>query len=309
MGLNSSDSLCAYCGAGSSDAVFYLALSVDSGVDISTVGSNFDTVLFIMETGPNGTGSPGSIRLCNDDCYTGNGTSHIQTSLPAGLYYVYLDGAGGACGDFQLNVIVSPAATCPNLGCDYPNENCETCPFDCPCVNCPDGSVDTDEGEECDDNNPTDGDGCSSECVVESGYTCTGEPSSCVLGFTLDERAVCSCTIPDGGIRIDTMSVLDTCTIAAINIDMDITHFYRGDIELNLQSPLGTNVRLKVENGADSGDHIVGNYEATLTVDGPGALADYVGQQAFGVWILTVEDHWAADQGTLNSWSIHLTCQ
>src|SRR3989344_2025443 len=34
-------------------------------------------------------------------------------------------------------------------------------------------------GEGCDDNNSTNGDGCSSLCVVETGYSCSGEPSSC----------------------------------------------------------------------------------------------------------------------------------
>ena len=36
---------------------------------------------------------------------------------------------------------------------------------------CPDGVLDA--GEECDDNNPTDGDGCTSTCEVEDGYQCS----------------------------------------------------------------------------------------------------------------------------------------
>lgn len=35
--------------------------------------------------------------------------------------------------------------------------------------------------ETCDDGNTISGDGCSSSCVIESGYTCTGEPSVCTL--------------------------------------------------------------------------------------------------------------------------------
>ncbi len=34
-------------------------------------------------------------------------------------------------------------------------------------------------GEQCDDGNTTTGDGCSSICVIEEGYACTGNPSSC----------------------------------------------------------------------------------------------------------------------------------
>ncbi len=45
------------------------------------------------------------------------------------------------------------------------------------CYTCGDGNI---EGPEaCDDNGTTSGNGCSSACAVESGYTCTGEPSSC----------------------------------------------------------------------------------------------------------------------------------
>jgi len=42
---------------------------------------------------------------------------------------------------------------------------------------CGDGHID--EGENCDDGNGVDGDGCSSQCSVESGWTCTSEPSEC----------------------------------------------------------------------------------------------------------------------------------
>ena len=43
------------------------------------------------------------------------------------------------------------------------------------------GNNDVEIGEDCDDNNTTNGDGCSSTCTVESGYTCTGDPSTCTL--------------------------------------------------------------------------------------------------------------------------------
>jgi len=37
-----------------------------------------------------------------------------------------------------------------------------------------------DAGEECDDGGRADADGCSAECEVETGWTCSGEPSTCV---------------------------------------------------------------------------------------------------------------------------------
>ncbi len=177
--VTSAESLCAHSGSGSADAVFYLALNVDSGVDISTSGSSFDTVLYLLKAGTNGLSPPGSVRVCNDDCYEANGASHIQTSLEAGLYYVVLDGAGGACGNFRLSVTVSPSATCPNLTCESAFETCESCPNDCRCQNCGDGVVDDADGERCDDDGQTGGDGCSARCIVEPGYKCRGAPSLC----------------------------------------------------------------------------------------------------------------------------------
>ena len=44
---------------------------------------------------------------------------------------------------------------------------------------CGDGVIEG--GEECDDENTDDDDGCSSLCAVESGYSCIGEPSICSL--------------------------------------------------------------------------------------------------------------------------------
>ncbi|MBT9556083.1 MAG: hypothetical protein IV100_08650 [Myxococcales bacterium] len=42
---------------------------------------------------------------------------------------------------------------------------------------CGDGKVEL--GEDCDDGDADDGDGCAKSCIVEAGYTCTGDPSVC----------------------------------------------------------------------------------------------------------------------------------
>ena len=36
-------------------------------------------------------------------------------------------------------------------------------------------------GEQCDDGNSADGDGCSSGCLIEAGFVCSGQPSRCKL--------------------------------------------------------------------------------------------------------------------------------
>lgn len=42
------------------------------------------------------------------------------------------------------------------------------------------GDRKVDKGEECDDGDRADGDGCDGTCAVEAGWTCTGAPSACV---------------------------------------------------------------------------------------------------------------------------------
>ena len=89
-----------------------------------------------------------------------------------------------------------PLADCGNgkvnIGedCDPPGtplcqpEGIMVCNSNCVCVSttggqvvCGDGSVDP--PETCDDGATTPGDGCDSACTTESGWTCTGEPSTC----------------------------------------------------------------------------------------------------------------------------------
>jgi cysteine-rich repeat protein len=45
-------------------------------------------------------------------------------------------------------------------------------------IACGNGIIDI--GEQCDDGNVTDGDGCSSSCTTETGFSCSGQPSVCV---------------------------------------------------------------------------------------------------------------------------------
>ncbi len=44
----------------------------------------------------------------------------------------------------------------------------------------PCGNSVIDSGEECDDGDTNNGDGCSSSCSIETGWSCSGEPSECV---------------------------------------------------------------------------------------------------------------------------------
>eukprot|EP01125_Pyxidicula_operculata_P016618 TRINITY_DN574_c0_g1_i3.p1 TRINITY_DN574_c0_g1~~TRINITY_DN574_c0_g1_i3.p1 ORF type:complete len:1370 (-),score=377.73 TRINITY_DN574_c0_g1_i3:136-4245(-) len=76
---------------------------------------------------------------------------------------------------------------------------------------CPNGV--RERGEECDDNNSANGDGCSSKCLIEPGYSCSGSPSVCSgINYCNNASAVCvagatctysgpgayTCTCPSG---------------------------------------------------------------------------------------------------------------
>lgn len=75
-----------------------------------------------------------------------------------------------------------------------------------PEVVCGNGLVES--GEQCDDSNTDADDGCSALCAIESGYSCTGEPSVCT------PDAVCGNGIIDAGEDCDDANNVDTdeCT-------------------------------------------------------------------------------------------------
>ncbi|MBI5511132.1 MAG: proprotein convertase P-domain-containing protein [Deltaproteobacteria bacterium] len=314
IGSSSVDGLCGFSGgarieapmtAGSPDAVFYLALPVGAGVDLSTEGSRFDTVLYLEEAGANGLVSPGARRICNDDCTAINGASHIQTSLPAGLYYVVVDGAAGACGEYTLTVEVSPAATCGDLICTVQHESCTSCPVDCPCLHCGDGGLQSNESEKCDDGNRTSGDGCSATCAVEPNYWCRGVPSLCYP--TVSYAPACPLNLPvldpPSTGASSTLNVPGAFQIFDMTLDVNITHSYTGDVTVNLVAPDATSAMVHNLSGGSS-DDIVGTYDTTLIPDPPASMSVFDNRTGNGLWRLEVKDLLAGYEGVLNCWGL-----
>ncbi len=75
---------------------------------------------------------------------------------------------------FGSATCVSEGFTTGTLAC---NADCTIDTSGCTTSMCGNGTVESGEG--CDDGNAVDGDGCSMGCTVETGWTCTGSPSSC----------------------------------------------------------------------------------------------------------------------------------
>jgi subtilisin-like proprotein convertase family protein len=103
----------------------------------------------------------------------------------------------------------------------------------------------------------------------------------------------------------DTIMVTDTCTIADLRVYVDITHEYRGDLEVTLTSPLGTTETFLTSRFDGTDDYI--GYAPTDFGDSP--LNNFDGESTNGSWTITIEDTFPSfDDGTFNQWGIEVTC-
>lgn len=186
--------------------------------------------------------------------------------------------------------------------CGDPCDQVETCSIEDYCIG--------DELVHCTEN-PF---GC---LVVDTVTDCTAMDMRCDNSQTppmcsdlpenIDLTASPGATISSASTAVSTLQVADPCTVLDVVVDVNITHSWKGDVTLTLQNPGGTSVTLHNQSGGSAND-IIGTYPTTLTVEGPGALADFSGQSGQGTWTLTAADAYSGDNGTLNSWGLHLVC-
>ena len=108
-----------------------------------------------------------------------------------------------------------------------------------------------------------------------------------------------------------TIQVLDSFSIADLDVGVDITHLYPGDLWFSITSPGGQEVTLWNRNSCGS------NILKTFDDEGPlNCAGDHMpplggtplstldGANALGVWTFKINDNWPSDTGTLNSWSL-----
>ncbi|MDX3244234.1 S8 family peptidase [Streptomyces sp. ME18-1-4] len=102
--------------------------------------------------------------------------------------------------------------------------------------------------------------------------------------------------IPDNGSAIESSIAVSGRTgnaPSALQVGVDITHTYRGDLVIDLVAPDGTAYRLKAASSSDSADNVSTTYSVNAS-----------GETANGTWKLRVQDTAAQDTGTLNSWKL-----
>lgn len=125
------------------------------------------------------------------------------------------------------------------------------------------------------------------------------------IGFDAQTQST-SQAIPDnssaGITSAITLSNLGVIADPEISVDVNISHAYRGDLEIELLSPNGTTVQLKQFDGGDSIANFIGNFPNDFTPTQP--LSAFNGENLDGIWRLKVVDRSSPDAGTLNSWTI-----
>ncbi|MGW5733916.1 MULTISPECIES: M28 family metallopeptidase [Streptomyces] len=102
--------------------------------------------------------------------------------------------------------------------------------------------------------------------------------------------------VPDNGAAVtSTVNVTGRTgnAPAALKVDVDIRHTWRGDLVVDLLAPDGTAYRLKNSSSNDSADNVI----ATYTVNASSETAN-------GAWKLRVQDVAAQDTGYINSWKL-----
>lgn len=98
--------------------------------------------------------------------------------------------------------------------------------------------------------------------------------------------------IPDRSRIVSTIDVDRTGLAGTVEVSVNITHTYRGDLVIKVQSPDGTIYPLKAKDRFDNGQDVIETY----TIDATG--------NADGVWKLVVRDTARVDVGQLNNWSV-----
>nr|WP_296380332.1 thrombospondin type 3 repeat-containing protein [Winogradskyella sp.] len=107
--------------------------------------------------------------------------------------------------------------------------------------------------------------------------------------------------------------------ITDVNVTVNITHTFDGDLTLILTSPLGTSAILSTQNGGNGDNFIttvfdddagisiqVGAAPFTGSFMPEEALAVFNDENSGGIWTLNVADGAGQDTGTIDSWSLEV---
>lgn len=136
----------------------------------------------------------------------------------------------------------------------------------------------------------------------------TGTFTSWKISFNGEASVSPALPIPDNNTTgvTSTQAFTQTGTVASVKVKVNITHTYKGDLEVALIAPDGTIVLLHNRSGGST-DNVQTEYpDLTAPVQ---SLSAFTGKAITGNWGLRVRDLAAVDTGTLNSWTLSFTAQ
>ena len=139
--------------------------------------------------------------------------------------------------------------------------------------------------------------------VRDLGAKDTGTLNTWKITFNGYSTATVNTAIPDNNTTgiTSTINVPAGGTLASLSVRVDITHTYKGDLEVSLIGPDNTTVLLHNKTGGTT-DNVKTVY-SDLTVPAQ-ALSAFNGKAINGAWKLKVRDLASTDTGTLNFWEI-----
>ena len=107
---------------------------------------------------------------------------------------------------------------------------------------------------------------------------------------------------------VSSIVVPDDFSIGDVDVSVNITHTWKGDLTVELVSPGGVSVMLHNRTGGGA-DNVMETYDddgGGKFPDAPGLLSALELTQSGGTWLLRVQDNAFQDIGTLNSWQLSL---
>jgi subtilisin-like proprotein convertase family protein len=126
-------------------------------------------------------------------------------------------------------------------------------------------------------------------------------------------------TIRDNRNAVSTLEVADDEVVLDVNVTVNITHTYLGDVEIYLMGPNGVEIDLSSDNGGAATAYTGTTFDDEADLSILEGLAPYAGSfrpeqplsafdgiQAAGEWSLRVFDDADGNTGTLDSWSLQL---
>jgi len=140
-------------------------------------------------------------------------------------------------------------------------------------------------------------------------YSCSSETNSTTQPIGPNQGTVTESVI----------SITDDFVINDVNVTLNLTHTFDGDLDIFLIAPDGTPVELSTDNGG-SGENFTntvfddsaatsittGSAPFTGSFKPEGSLSTFNGMQSLGDWTLSITDDANSDGGTLLDWSLQI---